>query len=107
MSEASGHQGLWTEAKYPGDTVRVMWLTKGTEFGSVRIQHFGEFVKVGAFTPGAEECPDGDTLKVWPNEWETFTENFSADGRFDDYVQRAFADGWARDYSMERNRAKP
>lgn len=93
MSEASGHQGLWTEPKFSGDAVRFLSLTRDGRAGSIQIQHFGEFVKVGSFLPGV--VMDG---KPWPEKSQTVDNNFLADGIFDDYVQCAYADFWQRDY---------
>ena len=106
MSEASGHRGLWTEPKYPGDAVRMLMLYRGghgrpVELGDIRIQHYGTTLKVGSFLPGETECSPGDTPKTWPEKHETFrADNQSdfADGAFDGYVQEAYADGWQNYY---------
>lgn len=98
MSEASGHQGLWTEPKYPGDVVRCMDLRLGDDIGQIVIQHYGENVRVGTFLPGDYVCLPGDTPKMEPERSEWFANNFAADAQFDDYVQRAFEDGWQRIY---------
>lgn len=98
MSEASGHRGLWTEPKYPGDAVRILMLFHHgrQEIGDIRIQQYDTFLKVGTFLPGVEECSPGDTPKVWPERNESFHSNQTdlADGQFDKYVQEAYADGW-------------
>ena len=106
MSEASGHRGLWTKAKYPGDAVRIVMLYRRdargrVELGDVRIQDYGTFVKVGTFLPGEEECSPGDTPKTWPNKHETFRADNGgdlADAEFDKYAQEAYADGWQNYY---------
>lgn len=102
MSEASGHQGLWAEPRYPGDTVRIMELKRGDEIGDIRIQHYGENVRVGMFLPGRIIDNPGDTPKVEPERCEWFPNNFAADAKFDDYVQRAFENGWQRIYFTRR-----
>lgn len=94
MSEASGHQGLWTEPKYPGDTVRLLSLTRNGEAGSIRINHHGDFVKVCSFLPGHADT-DG---KVWPEKSTFYVFSDPADGKFDEYVQEAYAQFWQRDY---------
>lgn len=102
MSEMSGHQGLWTEPKYPGDAVRILMLKRGAELGDVRIQHYEHFVKVGSFLPGVEECSPGDTPKVWPEKSTTLHCGITADAEFDRLVQEAYADGW-QNYDRERD----
>lgn len=114
MSEASGHRGLWTEPKYPGDAVREQMLYRrhvdsatgpAVELGDIRIQHYGSFVKVGSFLPGVTECSPGDTPKTWPEKHETFrgdNQLDQADGVFDRYVQDAYADGW-QNYHPEQH----
>lgn len=113
MSEASGHRGLWTEPKYPGDTVRIQMLYRRyrihdervTEIGDVRIQHYETFVKVGSFLTGVIECSPGDTPKVWPEKHEHFrgdNQTDLADAEFDKYVQEAYADGW-QNYDPEQH----
>src|ERR1700757_4477322 len=91
---ASGREGLWTKPKYPGDAVRILRVKRGAETGDIRIQDYENFVKVGSFLPGRTECSPGDTPKVWPEKWETFTSSPAADDQFDRYVQEAYADGW-------------
>lgn len=112
MSEASGHRGLWTEAQYPGDAVRILMLKRGhgraMVLGDVRIQRYDTSVKVGSFLPGDEECSPGDTPKVWPEKSEWFksatyradNQTDLADAEFDRYVQEAYADGW-QNYNPE------
>lgn len=102
MSEGSGHQGLWTEPAYPGDTVRVLDLIRGRELGSVRIQHYGTRVRVGSFLPGETECSPGDTPKTWPEKHEYCSNSFGADVVFDRYVQEAYGDGWQ---NYDRNKS--
>jgi hypothetical protein len=102
VSEASGHRGLWTEAKYPGDAVRILALYREYapgrhELGDIRIQHYETFVKVGSFLPGVTECSPGDTPKTWPevhNVYRGDNQADLADAEFDRYVQDAYADGW-------------
>lgn len=101
MSEASGHRGLWTEPKYPGDTVRVLHLKRRDERGSIRIQQYDTFVKVGSFLPGVVEQPPGDSPKVWPEKSTMLCFGDPADACFDDYVQTAYAEFWERDYAKD------
>jgi len=100
MSEASDHQGLWTDPQYPGDAVRLLSLKRGDEIGSIRIQHYGDFVKVGSFLPGVVD-PE-DSSKVWPEKSTFYVFGDPADGKFDEYVQEAYAALWQNDYSKER-----
>lgn len=92
---------MWTEAKYPGDAVRILMLKRGhgreMELGDIRIQDYGDFVKVGTFLPGETECSPGDTPKTWPEKHEIFrgdNQTDLADAEFDKYVQEAYAAGW-------------
>lgn len=94
MAEGSGHQGLWTEPQYPGDSVRLRMLRRGDLLGDVRIQHYGEKVRVATFTPGKCTCFPGDTPKTAPNESSWHVNNFTADEAFDEFVQAAYAAGW-------------
>lgn len=94
MSEGSGHQGLWTEPKYPGDAVRILQLKRGDEIGDVRIQHYGEKVRVASFLPGVAVCLPGDTPKTEPERSVWCVNNFAADALYDQYVQDAYADFW-------------
>lgn len=100
---ASGREGLWTFPKYPGDAVRILMLYRGhgrdTELGDIRIQDYGDWVKVGSFLPGeVESSGDGDSPKVWPEKSETPASSFAADALFDNYVQAAYAEGWQNYY---------
>lgn len=92
----SGRRGLWTEAKWPGDSVRELTLYRGDEIGFIAIQQYTTTIKVGSFLPGISECPPGDTPKTRPEKSETFKSNGAdaADALFDNYVQAAYADGW-------------
>lgn len=99
MSEASGHRGLWTEAKYPGDAVRIQMLYRRdargrVELGDIRIQKYDNVVRVASFLPGIEECSPGDTPKTAPEKSMHYRFADPADGEFDKYVQEAYADGW-------------
>ena len=91
----------WTEPKYPGDAVRILMLKRGhgvnMQLGDIRIQHYGLTVTVGTFLPGQYECSPGDTPKVWPESSVTLRADNQADAAdevFDDYVGKAYADGW-------------
>jgi hypothetical protein len=100
MSAASGHRGLWTEAKYPGDAVRIQLLYRGghgqpIELGDVRIQKYETVARVAAFTPG--RCSGvfpGDTPKTEPDKYMHYRFADPADAKFDEYLQEAYQDGW-------------
>ena len=101
---ASGRAGLWTTPRYPGDAVRILMLKRGDELGDIRIQFIHDnSVKVCAFLPGEAECSPGDTPKVWPEKFKFARFVPEADALFDEYVQEAFAAGWQRTYSEDRN----
>lgn len=102
MSEGSGHEGLWTEPKYPGDAVRIQMLHRGGVIGEIRIQHYGKKVRVGAFLPGRVVCSPGDTAKVEPDQHKWCTSSFAADEVFDKYIQEAYADFW-QNYHPEQH----
>jgi hypothetical protein len=107
VSEGSGHEGLWTEPRYPGDTVRTLMLYRGRgramELGDIRIQHIRkDLVKVCSFLPGETECSPGDTPKTCPEKHEHCISSFKADEVFDKYVQEAYADGW-QNYHPEQH----
>lgn len=103
MSEGSGHGGLWTEPRYPGDAVRILPLIRGRELGDIRIQFIRDgAVKVCAFLPGEVECSPGDTPKTWPERSKLCKVKPEADALFDEYVQAAYADGW-QNYDRERD----
>lgn len=91
---ASGRPGLWMKPRHPGDAVRILMLYRGDEIGDIRIQDYGEFVKVATFLPGRTTCSPGDTPKTAPEKSETFTNSYAADNLFDNYVQEAYADLW-------------
>ena len=91
---------IWTEPKYPGDAVRVLFLIRGGEHGDVRIQQYGTFLKAASFLPGMEESLPGDTPKVWPEKSESVHSTFAADEAFDRLVGEAYADGW-QNYNPE------
>lgn len=91
----------WTEAKYPGDSVRVTyleWPSTG-EIGVVSVQAYdmkpAEMkYRVACFCPGRSEQVAGDTPKMVP-ECEFWTDNAEqADAWFDLYVKREQEDGW-------------
>jgi hypothetical protein len=95
---------IWTEAKYPGDAVRIQQLHRAGEIGDIRIQFIRDgLVKVCSFLPGEEECSPGDTPKVWPEKSEYAMSSFAADEQFDKYVGEAYADGW-QNYDRETYR---
>jgi hypothetical protein len=107
MSEASGHEGLWTEPRYPGDTVRILQLYRGhgraMELGDIRIQHIRkDCAKVCAFLPGVTECSPGDTPKTWPDHYRHCRFSQEADAAFDEFVQSAYAAGW-QNYHPEQH----
>jgi hypothetical protein len=99
MSEASGHLGLWTEPKYPGDAVRELVLQRNGLFGSIAIRQYGpQSVLVGSYLPGVTECPPGDTPKTRPEKHKWARSSYMADEVFDQYVQEAYADLWQNYY---------
>lgn len=102
---ASGHAGLWTEPKHPGDMVRCLLLKRGSgrdaELGQVCIQYIDDgMVKVCKFLPGEVECSPGDTPKTWPEYYQHARFVAEADALFDRFVQEAYADGW-QNYNPE------
>lgn len=104
MSEHSGYRPLWTEAKYPGDSVRELALHRRGELGSIRIQQIRpDCVKVCSFLPGEVQDLPGDTPKVWPEKSEYITNSYAADELFDRYVQEAYGDFWFN-YHPEQHR---
>lgn len=112
MSEASGHRGLWTEPRYPGDVVRNLMLYRGghgrpVELGDIRIQHCGKTVRVASFLPGECSFFPGDTPKTSPEKSQSFradNQTDFADAEFDKFVQEAYADGW-QNYHPEQHGA--
>lgn len=88
---------LWTEAKYPGDAVRIRMLRRGDELGDVRIQQYSvtpQSVRVAKFLPGNEVFLPGDTPKTEPEQDEWCSSSWRADEVFDRFVQDAYNDGW-------------
>jgi hypothetical protein len=103
----SGHQGLWTEPKYPGDAVRILPLKRGNEMGDVRIQaYMPAMVRVAAFLPGRDIFLPGDTPKTEPEKCEWCENSFTADELFDTYVQEAYAAGWQNSSHATTRRMK-
>jgi hypothetical protein len=102
----SGHAGLWTEPKYPGDSVRCLLLIRGSEIGDIRIQQYTETgsVRVGVFLPGDHVCLPGDTPKTEPDKSVWCSTKPAADAAFDEYVQAAYADGW-QNFNRETGKA--
>lgn len=92
---------IWTTAKWPGDSVRIVLLQRDGEIGSIRIQDYTGCMKdpnnnyqVGTFLPGETQSLPGDTPKTWP-EYQTKTgDKDAANCIFDAYVETAHADGW-------------
>ncbi len=111
MSEASGHRGLWTEAKYPGDVVRNLMLYRRdargrVELGDICIQDYGNVLRVGSFLPGLCEVHEGDTPKTVPEKQQHYraaNQGDLADGMFDRFVQEAYADGWQNYYPEQHH----
>lgn len=93
---------VWTEPRYPGDTILIVHLVKGDELGDVRVQWYGngltaqpdDKLKVGSFTPGYDECSPGDTPKFWPDKSEWFNDRDAASRQLVQYLIAAFRDGW-------------
>lgn len=94
---------LWTEAKYPGDAVRIQMLHRDGELGDIRIQLYDGQAHVCAFLPGQCTMSPGDTPKTAPEKSEWATSSFAADELFDRYVREAYADGW-QNYDRETYR---
>lgn len=86
----------WTEPKYPGDAILRVDLVRGDEFGGIRVQwgFKDDQLKVGAFLPGVEECPPGDTPKVWPEKSEMVADKAAASKAVVRYLVEAIRDGW-------------
>lgn len=104
----SGRPGLWTEAKYPGDSVRCLMVYRRDavgriELGDVRIQQYDSYLKVGMFVPGIQDPPRaGDTPHVWPEKHRDVTNAYDADAVYDNYVQEVYAAGW-QNYHPEQH----
>lgn len=103
---ASGREGLWTEPKFPGDTVRVLEVIRAGVRGSIRIDSFTSYPRVGMFLPGVcrssprvEKSFTGGEPEVWPEKHQDTTASPEADNAFDRYVQEAYAAGWQNYYA--------
>lgn len=91
----SGHPGLWTEPKYPGDTVRILMLHRDGEIGDIRIQQYTPTSAcVACLLPGEQSCSPGDTPKTIPEKHTWHHNSFACDAIFDRYVQEAYEAGW-------------
>lgn len=87
----------WTVPRYPGAAVRIVALRRGEEIGDVRIQHYGNNVRVAAFLPGRVVELPGDTPKTEPENYAWYPvpdRARRADEVFDCYLDQAKADGW-------------
>lgn len=98
---------LWTEAKYPGDAVRVQLLYRGghgrpVELGEVCIQKYDNVVRVGSFLPGVDVTLPGDTPKTIPEKYMHYRYDHPADAQFEAYVQEAYDAGW-QNYHPEQH----
>lgn len=84
-----------TTPKYPGDSIRIALLRRGTEFGDVRIQKYdsGNY-RVGSFTPGHETNIPGDTPKMEPDLDLWCGSPADAMREFDHQLARAHKKGW-------------
>lgn len=98
---ASGREGLWTEPKFPGDTVRVLEVIRAGVRGSIRIDSFTSYMRVGMFLPGVPEYERRGEVEanVWPEKHQDTTASPEADNAFDRYVQEAYAAGWQNYYA--------
>lgn len=89
---------VWTEAKYPGDAVRIELLRRGDEIGDIRIQDYNERLtqayRVAAFLPGVDVCLPGDTPKTEPDKHQWDLSKREADAHFDRFLAEAHRDGW-------------
>lgn len=96
------HPATWTHPKYPGDAVRIVYLTHPDDaggetllHGDVRIQDYGPgCYRVGAFTPGYETSSPGDTPKTNPQHHSWCETVSDANIAFRAFVKLAHAEGW-------------
>ena len=86
----------WSKPKYPGAPVRNIWLVRNEIGGDIRIQHYGDNVRVASFLPGYVSAPPGDTPKIVPEQdkWFAATNVAVANAQFDIYLAMAKASGW-------------
>jgi hypothetical protein len=93
----------WTHPRYPGDAVRIVYMTRirpdseagSSEIGDVRIQDYGaDCYHVAAFTPGYGTSGPGDTPKMNPDRDEWCSTETHANHEFNYQVARAHAEGW-------------
>lgn len=84
------------EVAYPGAPIAFVPLRKGDTLGDVRIQHFGNHVRVATFLPGITECSPGDTPKTWPENYKTFPigERAAIEKCFELFVTETRREGW-------------
>ncbi len=94
---------VWVTPKYPGDSARITYLSRGDEIGDVRIQDYGDLsvrrqYRVATFLPGNESMSPGDTPKMEPekSQWFDHHDRAAADRLFDAYVVEAQLAGWVR-----------
>lgn len=85
----------FSKPQYPGDAVLLQQLTRGEEIGDVRIQQYGQKLRVGTFLPGVDVSNPGDSPKTEPERsvWRN-TEN-AARRVFGIYCRGAERDGWS------------
>lgn len=83
---------------YPGAAIRQQRLTRGDEFGDVRIMDYGtdskERYRVAAFCPGYELGYIGDTPKMNPDFDHWCNSLDEANAMFDVYLDRERSYGW-------------
>lgn len=86
----------WTEPRYPGDSILLVDLVRGDEFGDIRVQwgFKDDRLKVCSFTPGYEECPPGDTPKTWPDRDEYVSDKAAASKVVMQFLIAAIREGW-------------
>lgn len=95
----------WTKPKYPGDAVRIVYLTQNENIGDVRIQHYGVGkYKVAAFVPGHSFCYPGDTPKVEPEIYEWYENVTAVNNAFDRILAGVIKNGWTERMPAKRYR---
>ena len=79
-----------------GPYLATLQIKRGGELGSVCIQQYVTYLKVGMFVPGVSEYErrgEGDH-HVWPEKHRDFIVSDDADACFDNNVQEVYAAGW-------------
>lgn len=85
----------WIATKYPGDSALQLDVVRGGDYGSIRIQDYGEGkYMVASYTPGYETSFPGDTPKMNPDRSVWCDTKPEASSAFVAYCIAAFRDGW-------------